>query len=822
VNAPDDDARLTSYALGELSAEEAEAVERRLEGDPAARAVVEAVRAVAAAVAEASAEEGTPRLDAARRDEIRRAAAAAVASRAAPGVPSRASPPGPAKIAGGSMPKYQACPKCAAQFDVSAFAPGQKFTCGACGTVVTAGAGAPAVGGRVPGSVRVPAGGAASGVRGATSSVGQGPQYRPLERHQSREAAPPAAGTPRRERRERRARETDVDAPKKSNAPILVGAAALLLVAGGAAFFLLGKKDDANDAPKVVGGGGGTTPGTPGMGQAPTPEASSGDTLQAVEDDFKQKPEHTSKELASFLRRYKALGSEKAMARAREVADEIVKYADPKDSTQQAVISEAHLTLGHVEFKKEIPEVISYYNEPFIRAVQEANAQRWFGDKEQYELAMRAWRKTEAHAKRLEEDRVYALLTQEKARIARDDDFKNYNYATHFASPYLIFYSSEKEMSEFDLMKKPKVERVKELAELEDERRKWSMILAEKGKIYTQLYQHFLKTYGEECELKDLMAPYGGRPDYPASKRSFQDGVPLIIWIFSNREAFDYHHKKQLKDKDQSTGLENVAGYFSPRTGWVYLYDEANRQFEVDKNVHEGTHQLEYWFQRQKREWATEFRVPQSFFGEGFAEYIGSVEMDPDRNLKFIGWNRSRLRNWQGILKEAETSKKKPPVYPLEEFVKFEGYHEAQAYAASKLGVDPGYGLGVFYIQSWALVYFLNQYPEGKGKYRVQFNRYLNDILNYDEDVERYGWESFRKQFGLKTEADWKALDSEFKKFYLEDLKKVNVGGLAEKPPERDVWPGFVDPEEADPSNPEAPAAAGAPKEGDKPSGSDR
>jgi hypothetical protein len=350
-----------------------------------------------------------------------------------------------------------------------------------------------------------------------------------------------------------------------------------------------------------------------------------------------------------------------------------------------------------------------------------------------------------------------------------------------------------------------RAERSKKLAELDANRKKWNKILAEKGKIYTQLYQYFLKRYGEECELKDLMEPYGGRPDYPPSKRSFAEGVPMVIWIFSDREAFDYHHKKQLKDKDRSTGLENVAGYFSPGTGWVYLYDEPQRQFEIDKNVHEGTHQLEHWFQRQKNEWATQFHTPQSFFGEGFAEYLGSVEMDPQRNLKFIGINRTRLSGWHGVLKDAEANKKKPPIFPLQDLVRFEGYGEAAGFAAEKLGINPDFGLGVFYIQSWALVYFLNEHQN--GKYRTQFNKYLNDILNYDYEKERYGYEAFKKQFGLRAEADWKALDKEFRTFFVDELKKKNPKDVAEQAPDRDDWPGFKDPEEDDPSNPEAASA---------------
>ena len=109
-----------------------------------------------------------------------------------------------------------------------------------------------------------------------------------------------------------------------------------------------------------------------------------------------------------------------------------------------------------------------------------------------------------------------------------------------------------------------------------------------------------------------------------------------------------------------------MAGYFSPTTGWVYLYDEdgPDREFEINKNVHEGTHQLEHWFTRQKNEWGPA-RVPQSFFGEGFAEYMGSVTMAKDRTLKFVGINRPRLQCLKQIKQQRGKANQKMSVFPL-------------------------------------------------------------------------------------------------------------------------------------------------------------
>ena len=199
------------------------------------------------------------------------------------------------------------------------------------------------------------------------------------------------------------------------------------------------------------------------------------------------------------------------------------------------------------------------------------------------------------------------------------------------------------------------------------------------------------------------------------------------MWIFSNKEAFNEYH---VKVKGESID-QGVAGYFSPMTGWVYLYDEegSDREFEVNKNVHEGTHQLQHWFTRQKNEWGPA-RVPQSFFGEGFAEYTGSVIMAPDRALKFIGINRPRLQSLKQIKHQRGQGNQKMWIFPLKTLVEFEGYHNVRAWGAQNWDID---AIFVFYIQSWALVYFLNDHEN--HKYQSKFNGFVDDMLNHPKDV---------------------------------------------------------------------------------------
>jgi hypothetical protein len=457
----------------------------------------------------------------------------------------------------------------------------------------------------------------------------------------------------------------------------------------------------AGGSPSAVGAAGGGTP------------AGGADSFAAIEADFSKK-KHTSKdELKQFFERYKLAGPQGA-SRAKEVAEVIIREEDPDFAPARAL-------LGYKEFNHPIPEMISFTNYPYIRAVEEANKQRWFGPDEMKEYEPRCTRgrrpRAREEARPRHGDSTFRALTAPAApspatRTSRTTTTRR----SSRAAPDLLLV--RRAPLEEDLLAIPKKDRQAKLAELEATRKTYQRVLAEKAKIYQQLYAEFLKRYAEDCELKDLMGAYGGRPDYPMSKRSYKDGCPMIIWIFSDRKAFDDYHDNVVKS-NIPTG---VAGYFSPATGWVYLYDEPdNREFEINKNVHEGTHQLEHWFQKQKREWGPT-SVPQSFFGEGFAEYIGSVNLAKDRSLKFHGINRPRLEFLKSADAQMKQQNRKLPIFPTKVLVGFEGYGAVDQWALENWKMP---GLGFFYAQSWAFVNFLN---EAEQKYQTKFKGYLDDI----------------------------------------------------------------------------------------------
>jgi len=403
---------------------------------------------------------------------------------------------------------------------------------------------------------------------------------------------------------------------------------------------------------------------------------------------------------------------------------------------------------------------------------------------------MRAWAKTQKHLDREINDHRFRAELGIRANIAKDKWFKDYNYAARWADPYLICYASTDRLSEFDLLSiKDKAERKVKLKELRKKREEFEHVLDEKALIFQQLYKHFYERYKDTLHLKPLMEPFGGRPDYPPGVRSYRDGVPLVIWIFDSVKAFREYHSKVK----QELIPHNVAGYFSPATSYVYLYDEgenpSGRTFEINKNVHEGTHQLQYWFTRQRNRWQRP-RQGQSWFGEGIAEFVGSVKMDNAGKLTFTGINVPRLRNMQMLAASAKKQGREYQLFPVDKLATFIGYGAVKGWGANEWKINPGLVLSMFYQQSWAFTYFLNTYKN--GRYRARFEKFF-DLVLHRETGGSLGAKAFKEAFRIRDEDDWEDINDEFHDFIRNVMMKMDVKKFQYTPPPRGSVGGKVE-----------------------------
>ncbi len=757
------------------------------------------------------------------------------------------------------MSRLQTCHSCGAQFDVSSFSPGQQFSCGACGAVLTANAaaapgkapgkapgrvpggagGAPkgrtpggsAVQGRAPGSRAgstarggggAPAGGTGRRGAGARPATGgragpakgkssRGPQYRPPERHQETTAAAAAApGRPARAGRGAKAaagggrarggrrggagREPQERAPKSGfNPALLYGGAGLVVVVVVALLVLSGNKGGADEN-----GGQGTNPITAGGGNggpngSNPAEPAAPDTLASLKKERREAKLRKPGDYRALATRFLALGGDDAQEQARELYTALIEEVDENDAV-------ARKFLGYTDFQADIlgevlqeggdpipEEVANRHGYPWVDAVNLFNSRRWLDDEEEIELAKEAVAEMREHAQKLTTDRLYRAGDKIRANVALDPLLAGLNYKALWAPPYLICYSSSDSLSAFDLLKEEsKAERRKMKQTLLDKQKEWDGVLREKAAVYQGLFKEWMRRYGERLGLKPLTDPWGGRPDLKPGVRSFQDGVPLVVWIFTDNEAFQKYHEERKGGRLPA----GVGGYFTPSTGYIYLFDmppgstEA-RMDEINTLCHEGTHQLEYWFGKQVTRWG-KANVGQDAFSEGIAEYLGSVEMDENRKLTFTGVNHGRLKSMIEYQKQYKEQNKDYPIIPLQKLISFQNYNQCMQWAQSELGIPGGVGLMLLYQQGWAMTLFFNEYKN--GKFKEKWLDFLAANLRRETDFGQ-SVPTFKRIFKLRDEDDWDDLEAEYEKWLLEDLLKRDPAKYMYKPPKRGEWP---------------------------------
>jgi hypothetical protein len=531
---------------------------------------------------------------------------------------------------------------------------------------------------------------------------------------------------------------------------------------------------------------------TIGAGRSRTPIAAAGDPapaedLVAVEAAWKRIEKPAEADYRAFLARFRAAkGGE---GRARELAAVLLAKFDPDDAA-------AHAALGHREFTFEVPEEISYRRYPFVRIVDEALEKRWFDDLEPYAAALGAYAKCTAHAKRLADDPAYAALDVARRGIDRDPHLHAYNYDAIFASPYLICYTTKERIDEAALWNMAPAAKARAWAELDARRTGYKRVLAEKARIYTQMYREFLKRYGAACDLKPLMDPFGGRPDLPPATRSYREGCPLIVWIFADQAAWTEFHETVKGER-----LDDVVlGYHDSRTGVVYAYDHApeERDVELSVNTRIATLQLLHWFTKQRNEWGR----PQSqlnWFTAGFPSWLGAVTMAKDRSLRFTGLSRPHLEPLEEIKSELAHAGKKMFVFPLRELVGLEGREKIRSFGVQRWGIAQPIVERLYRLECWAVVQFLQEGAE--GKYRAGFDRVVNDMLSPPRDHEGYAGERFQRAYAIESDDDWKRMQREFD-VYFDALLKLDPTALGPKPPALDDWPDYVAPDLEAPTGP--------------------
>jgi len=574
--------------------------------------------------------------------------------------------------------------------------------------------------------------------------------------------------------------------------PALIYGAGALVVAAVLLFLVVGGGGDDQQGGTSPMGGNAANAATGGPGG--TQPAKEADTIASLKAELRDTNLKHPAEYRAFAQRFLDVGGDDGKAEAKRLYEELIEQVDPDDLT-------ARKFLGYTDFQTDIlglgeplepgsdpiPEEISNRRGyPFLNAVVEFNARRWLDDEDEIALAKRAVARMRKHQQLLATDREYRAGDSIRANIATDPMLMDLNYASIWRPPYLICYSSHEGLSDFDLLKEPDHKKRKQMKEdMAKKRQNWSKVLEEKAAIFKGTYDEWMRRYAERFELKPLTDAYGGRPDYKVGVRSFPDGVPMCIWIFTDQNAFQQYHI----EKKGGPLPPGVAGYFTPQTGWIFLFDDQatkeDRVFEINKQVHEAVHQLEWWFTRQRSKWATS-AVGQNAISEGIAEYLGSVEMNPYRKLKFTEVEYLRLKMMQGLAKQREARQLEYPIFTIKNLVEFNTYDQAMDWGAREWNLPRGLVMDILYQQAWAFTYFVHTYKG--GKYKESWLEHFDAVLQRETQFGM-AQQTFQRAFKIRDEDDWDDLQKEWEAFVKDDLLKRDWTKYQYDPPARDTWP---------------------------------
>ncbi len=644
------------------------------------------------------------------------------------------------------------CPRCGAQFDVSTFAPGAKFVCGACQNLLQVPAApvvkpvAQPVAKPVAKPVAQPV---AKPVAKPVAPVAKPPESPPaapaaiakkpaVDRRRAGDAGPAAAQAPAEGRAERmrRQRAEGGDAPRKKNpVPLLIGAVGGIAAVIVGIVYLAGRGDDGKKA---------TEPG-------PKPVAA-----EPVEKTFEQLD--AAKRIAFLDEKHRAA---RASAAAVREGVEWFRSKNLADDAKQA-LEEGHKAFpadpwinGEMGLRERSADLKAILDDEVVmdavpeddpdmrfvrglsdRVKKDKNA-AWLPkeDSERLDRAVAALK--EAGAKM--SDPVYQKTKQYFDNVRLNPAFTGMDFAFRGDfRPYVIFAEA------------PGPENMG----------KANDVVERTGKAMTWVYAAWLKFMKEELKLD---AP---RLEDLGDQR-------FKVFVFKSRESFDaWHAKNQIGNPGQS-----VAAYYEHgRERMILMYVGA---FDPSIIMHEATHQIIHFYARhfceiEDREAdrkAGKPPEPVSFddhrlhsaffwFQEGIAEYFGAAGLGRTE----AEWKLGRLQ--KGRMGFFQFMKGQNKVWPVEEFL-FADQAQIQNLSAVK-GGGAGMGdelKGLMYSQGWTLVhYFLHG---GEGKYRAAF---LELMRNEMKGIS--GKVYLLQAFGLK-DANGRALrgDDPKVKAFMADLQ---------------------------------------------------
>jgi len=226
------------------------------------------------------------------------------------------------------------------------------------------------------------------------------------------------------------------------------------------------------------------------------------------------------------------------------------------------------------------------------------------------------------------------------------------------------------------------------------------------GEMLQAAAADFVKAFAKDLGLKPLdQVKFKGKASV----------LPIIY--FENKFSFDNYHMEMGQKIP-----EGAAAYFMPSNNRIVYYEgegKGSEQFNLNKLVHELTHQL-VWFYTPSRT-----RCQLHFFQEGIAEFFSGTSRKPYTNEQ---GKRSYHYTFRGKLRGRMKHLKFADINHWFDFAELMQVHNKMAMhrlSKKKAGDDRKKQLScqsLFYAEAWSLFYFLWHHKD--GVYRKNLIKY--------------------------------------------------------------------------------------------------
>ncbi|NRA97149.1 MAG: DUF1570 domain-containing protein [Planctomycetes bacterium] len=228
-------------------------------------------------------------------------------------------------------------------------------------------------------------------------------------------------------------------------------------------------------------------------------------------------------------------------------------------------------------------------------------------------------------------------------------------------------------------------------------------------------------------------------------------------------------HSRKMYEKYRGPGMAEA--HFEPGTGRMAVHDNCRR----DTIMHEGTHQL-FWFWTSKNAESRMNPLTRSYwFQEGIAEWYSGAQRA--RSADNSGWeyeighlHLSRMANLGSLMSKGQSKN----LFNLKELLQLRKFHEP------KLKKTP-MRVAAVYAQGWFVIYFMNHYlvdEKGNpivgenGKYADKWRQYVKAELK-----GRTGLKVFREIMGT-DDAALREMEDEYWRYAKWINKKILLGGI--------------------------------------------